>query len=89
MSWNKVSRDFGRSSRSCDRKQAQRSRSPGLPFCTWFRAWTTRVTQELKGMVSEVEQQYQDCIDSVNQAPSPDSMSLDDKAATCCCNRKS
>ena len=29
MSWNKVSRDFGRSSRSCDRKQAQRSRSPG------------------------------------------------------------
>ncbi|CAE7893327.1 TNKS2 [Symbiodinium necroappetens] len=26
--------------------------------------------QELKGMVSEVEQQYQDCIDSVNQAAS-------------------
>ena len=32
-------------------------------------------------MVSEVEQQYQDCIDSVNQAPARDAMSLDDKAA--------
>ncbi|CAE7312633.1 TNKS2 [Symbiodinium sp. CCMP2592] len=35
-----------------------------------LRSQANTARQELKGMVSEVEQQYQDCIDSVNQAAS-------------------